>query len=362
MFGLPPASAQVPSFTLVGHAGDSGSSRVYGLSADGRSAAGYTGVSSTNDPGFLWTRGAGRYDFGLEAGLPATTFALGISGDGFTAVGSSGASPSETQTAFRWSGPGTFQSLGTLNGFTQSRATGVNTDGSIVTGFATNSGGFTRAFRWTTGVGMQPIGPDTTTSQANAISRDGTTIVGEIDVHTGSPDAFRWTSAGGWQALASLNGSTTSYARGVSADGSYIVGLTATSTTRGVATVWHNGVPTELTTPSGWLGANPLAVSDNGQVVVGAYDILGPGGAAIWTPNTGFLALDSYLTSFGITLPEGVWLENCVAISADGMTFAGTTYGPAGIVQGYVATIPTPGVLPVVSLASLLLARGRRAR
>lgn len=246
-------------------------------------------------------------------------------------------------------------------GYTDSWALGVDNDGSTVVGYASGPGGVApRAYRWTASGGMQPIAGNS--SQANAISRDGSVIVGEFAVESGAPQGFRWTQAGGLQPLASLSGSASSYARGVNADGSVIVGLSVVGTAD-VPTRWINGVPTQLPVPSGWgNNANPLAVSDNGQVIVGtgAPSSGGGTGAAIWTPATGVVSMAEYLGSFGITLPPGLLLRDATGVSADGMTVVGHTYGPAGIVEGYVATIPSPGAVPLLALGALLVARRRR--
>ncbi|CAG1009323.1 hypothetical protein PHYC_03688 [Phycisphaerales bacterium] len=111
------ASAQ--SFDLVGFWPGAGnvSSRLYGLSADGRVAAGTSYGSLQRNPGYVWTREGGRYDFGLEAGLPTATIVYGLSGDGTTAVGQA-----TDLGAFRWSGTGTYQSLGIQPGYAESIA------------------------------------------------------------------------------------------------------------------------------------------------------------------------------------------------------------------------------------------------
>ncbi len=360
LLGPGEALAQTPSFTMVGYAPGAGSSRIYGLSADGRSAAGFSAFPtsvSTPAPGFVWSAETGRHDFGLEAGVPLGTWSLGISGDGHAAVGYSWTTQGGAETAFRWSGPGTFQNLGTM-GWSNSRATGASNDGTTVVGYlSTQSGNAQQAFRWTPSTGMQTVGP--LFSEANAISRDGSTIVGETAVTSGAPQAFRWTQAGGVQPLAGFNGSTSSLARAVSGDGTFLVGLSIS----GLATtsiIWRNGVPFDLGLPTGWHQTNPLAVSDDGQVVVGTYLGDQSQGAAIWTPATGFMPMADYLAGFGIALPNGVWLERCTSVSADGRTFGGRTFGPAGITQGFVATIPAPGACAAVLACAVVAVRRRR--
>lgn len=355
------ALGQAPSITLVGYPNGWAASRIYGLSADGQTAAGLAGDAASRRAGFVWSASGGRNDFGLEPGTPLGTWSLGISGDGHTAVGYSWTTQGGATTAFRWSGAGTFQSLGTLGSYPYSQATGANNDGSIIVGTASSAFDL-HAFRWTQAGGMQALGP--ANSEANAISRDGSTIVGETAVTSGAPQAFRWTQAGGVQALAGLNGSTSSDAWAVSGDGSYIVGLTVTSTST-TSTIWRNGVPADLGLPVGWHQTSPLAVSDDGQVVVGTYVGSQSYGAAIWTTTTGFMPLADYLAGFGVVLPSNVILERCTSVSADGRTFAGWTHGTTaepGLTQGFVATIPAPGWLATLLGSAVFAARRRRSR
>ena len=78
--------------------------------------------------------------------------------------------------------------LGTLWEGGSSEAHGVNADGSVVVGGATNANGFTRAFRWTAETGMQDlnellkdVGVNMTgieLYQASGVSADGHFIVG----------------------------------------------------------------------------------------------------------------------------------------------------------------------------------------
>ena len=123
LLGASGAQAQTPSFTLVGHSfpPGQGGSVLFSVSADGRATAGYSlpALGLPTYKAFSWHAGSGRTDFGLEPGLPGATAGQAISGDGSTVVGYSRGPDStsdNTRTAFRWSGTGTFQSLGTLPG------------------------------------------------------------------------------------------------------------------------------------------------------------------------------------------------------------------------------------------------------
>lgn len=346
-----PAVAQ--SFTLMGWPSDGGPNGVSyatGLSADGRSASGYS-ISNVGRPGFVWTADGGRNDFGRALGSGLTTFAFGISGDGFTVVGRG--ENATTSLAFARSQAGEYHELGTLPGFQFSEARDANFDGSVVVGTLTNGSGSTnQAFRWTQSGGMQGLGVGTT---GEAVSGDGSTVVGTLSTQ---PLAMRWTASGGAQQLPSLGGAGASHARAVNFDGSIIVGNSGVGLR---ATVWNNGIPTELLPGMAGSVLTPFGVSDNGSVVGG--QIQGPGGslfAGIWTPTTGLMPLSDYLTANGVQIPAGFSLFTCSAVSADGLTFSGWGNGPTPNINGWVATIPAPGTVVILALGGVISSRRRR--
>ena len=89
--------------------------------------------------------------------------------------------------------------IGTFGG-TVSNASGVNSDGSIVVGFARFAGdSITHAFRWTSAGGMQDLGTlGGTNSAAFGVNGDGSVVVGSSYLTAGGLiHAFRWTSLGG---------------------------------------------------------------------------------------------------------------------------------------------------------------------
>src|SRR5258705_1527272 len=98
------------SLTPVGVAPGCNFSSVTALSADGTVAGGFS-YSSTIQPAFVWSSGAGRYDFGLDPGMPAVFQVLRISGNGPTTHGVCLTSTS-VNLAFPWNGPGPVQPPG----------------------------------------------------------------------------------------------------------------------------------------------------------------------------------------------------------------------------------------------------------
>jgi probable HAF family extracellular repeat protein len=359
------AAAQPPPlFTLVGTAPGTLGSYLYGLSADGRVAAGYSvSDSALPNPAFTWTAAGGRVDFGLEAGLPRWTIAYGISGDASTVVGESLSRSQVDNQAFRWTGTGTYQTLGALPDYQRSAAYGVSGDGSVVVGRSSRgtNDSLVQAFRWTASTGMQGLGftqgSSGVQSESKAVSRDGGTIVGYSETGQGRKDAFVWTQSTGMRALPQLPGAPagTSLASGVNFDGSLIVGFSGPT-----AAMWRNGQPIDLGLPSGFNGGNGRAVSDDGSVVVGLLYDGSLQAAGIWTAARGPETLASYLAANGVAIPAGwtPWAATCV--SADGLTIGGWAHSSTGA-QGFIAIVPAPGGAMVLGLGAVCAGRRRRA-
>ncbi|MDO5895523.1 autotransporter domain-containing protein [Agrobacterium sp. Azo12] len=143
-------------------------------------------------------------------------------------------------------------------------ALAVSGDGKTVVGRS-----YLEAFYWTATDGTQPVGllPSTSNSTARAVNADGSVIVGDS-----GNIAFRWTADGGIQTLSGVN-ALTSFAFGVSADGSAVVGYQVVGGYAG-AFLWttdHGGTVTELGTLKADNSGNSAAVgiSSNGLFVVG---------------------------------------------------------------------------------------------
>jgi probable HAF family extracellular repeat protein len=143
---------------------------------------------------------------------------------------------------------------------------------------------------------MVPIGDGT----ATASNHDGSVIVGLVEVIgplESHYQAFRWTNAGGAMWLGALPGHVNSFAGGVSADGSVVVG-----------------------TSSDELGTS-----------VSAF---------LWTPALGMVDLNTHLPGLGISLFGH--LREARAVSANGRTitgfgFPGSLTGPP---EAWVARLP----------------------
>src|SRR5262249_23835584 len=150
------------------------------------------------------------------------------------------------------------------------------------------------------------------------------------------------------------------YANSVSADGSVIVGHGAFGTS-GIphATRWTAAGVQDLGIPTGYVNSLAFAVSDDGTIVGGLSDVTGGRVAWVWTSGAGRELLADRLAATGVSVPAQLRLESVLAISGDGLTFAGQALNlSTGTREGFVATVPTPPA----SLLLLLLPALRRRR
>ncbi len=346
-----------------------------GVSGDGQKACGYavTPTYLTSFHAMEWSRADGMQDLGLYDGLRPydATAALAMSRDGSTIVGkgygsSQGAPPTQ---AFLWTQSGGYQTLGFMAGGTMSTATGVDGDGSVLTGIGDSTFGATRSFRWTSADGMQDIGNMAGGSAASAtgISADGTAIVGNGNSSNGANRAFRWTSSGMLD-IGALSGATQAFAYGVNQDGSIIVGSSGTNADDQRPFRWINGAMNDMGLFPGSTSTTALGVSPEGDVVVGTYAIstVPYNRAFIWREGSGYQDLTQYAVSLGYTFfdgPIGPWITNASAVSSGGITVAGYYVSANGRPSGFVLSVPEPvSVLGLAAGLGLLAKMHRRRR
>jgi probable HAF family extracellular repeat protein len=256
-----------------------------------------------------------------------------------------------------------------------SAAHGVSADGSVVVGDTTNSFNNGEAFRWTSAGGMVGLG-GVVGSQAYGVSGDGSVVVGSSGfgrvVYGGvRTEAFRWTTGGGMVSLGILPGADESDAYDVSADGSVIVGRNFFP--QGLLHGWEafrwtsgSGMVGLGYLPGGGFSSYASGVSADGSVVVGGSDSASGYQAFRWTAGDGMRALWDVLLSQGIDPAADGWthLNTAENISADGNTIVG--YGIRNDhTEAFVAVIPTivpepaAGALALVGASSILLLRRR---
>ena len=172
------------------------------------------------------------------------------------------------------------------------------------------------------GLGDLPGGP--VESFASGVSADGSVVIGESGSRNGSillyrSEAFRWTRDTGMVALGNLPGGSFSEASDVSADGSVVVGEGSSRQARGgdrEAYRWtaEFGMTGLGDLPGGSFNSRGISVSADGSVVVGRARGRSTWQAYRWTEDSGMTALlngDSHATG----------------VSADGSVVVGYSTG-----------------------------------
>jgi predicted outer membrane repeat protein len=195
------------------------------ISADGRAVSGWGGSSFSTAVGWegiLWKDGA----VADRLALPGTgILAGGISGDGKTLIGSmtTVVNNQVMNRAFLWTQEGGYFDLGGLvDPGSRTTPYAISQDGKVVTVECINDALGTRTvFYWSAGTGVVPLDGVFT---AAALSRDGSVIVGTVP-GTSMFQAFRWTAADGVVPIDTPIPDHQAHARGVSGDGSIVVGF-----------------------------------------------------------------------------------------------------------------------------------------
>jgi probable HAF family extracellular repeat protein len=153
-------------------------------------------------------------------------------------------------------------------------------------------------------------------SVARGISADGSVVVGWATNAAGQIRAFRWTVDGGMQDLGTLGGDESeSWAYGVSADGSVVVGWAHNAERWPRAFRWTvDGGMQDLGTLPGGVWSEAWGVSADGAVVVGgAWNAAGQDRAFRWTVDGGMQDLGTL----------GGCCSEALGVSADGSVVVG---------------------------------------
>jgi probable HAF family extracellular repeat protein len=127
--------------------------------------------------------------------------------------------------------------------------------------------------RWTAALGAINLGGfgGPVGGQARGVSADGSVVIGMVSTPS-DWRAFRWTEATGMQSLGLPIDSNATYGYGVSDDGAVVVGIAQVSTgVRAFRWTAAAGIQT-LPVPAGFAGATAYGVSGDGLVVVGQSD------------------------------------------------------------------------------------------
>jgi len=330
-----------------------------GVSADGSTVVGNS-KSTSGTEAFLWTLASGMVGLGDLAGGSFYSVAFNVSADGSTVVGQS----------FSASGPEAFcwTSASGMVGLGGCAAYGVSADGSTIVG----EGGFAsgmEAFRWTSASGMIGLGDlpgGIVSSRAFDVSADGSTVVGVGHsgwyYPSGSGEAFCWTPATGMVGLGRLpGGSLVSYALGISADGSTVVGSSGSGSGYEAFRWTSDGGMVGLgDLPGGSFSSSASDVSADGSIVVGRSESALGDEAFIWDNANGIKSLrDVLVNDYGLDL-TGWTLSYAKGISDDGLTIAGYGINPNGYTEAWIATIPEPASAVLMIVGATIISLRRR--
>ncbi len=189
------------------------------------------------------------------------------------------------------SGQVTFTGLGTAVTF----ATGVSDDGQYVSGVGyhepdgTGPASTFGAVRWSAGGGSQSLGNPAGSSStwASGISADGSVVVGTI--YGSTAQAYRWTAETGMVDLGTLPGAYYASAKGVSGDGSVVIGdaLFPAPDQHFEAYRWTQGSGNVSLGSLGPGTVSAFTISRDGSTIVGGT----VGDAFRWTEATGMQAI-----------------------------------------------------------------------
>ncbi|MFG0326959.1 MAG: GC-type dockerin domain-anchored protein [Phycisphaerales bacterium JB037] len=329
------AFAQTATFQTTGSApGGFDQSQAWGVSDDGGTVVGWTGAEVNGQTDI--------FGFRIVGGVPTLLTEIvsrdiyGVSGDTTVIAGQAYIERPDDPGNFDAAAWVWVEGQGMTNIFSDfpnelAVARGVSGDGGTTVGM-TNfykdfvGGGLeiSDAFAWspTTGQRLLPHLPFQERNEAMAVNADGSVIVGyEQDLLTDERTAVRWDAANGdaVSTMPAVPGSLGSdIPTAISANGRFAAGFSLQFTDdagpfREDAVLWDLQSGTAMVlgpTPSGFPGAVPSFVADDGQTVIGTWNStpffdLPEGEAFIWTASGGMQSLEDWLLAeHGLAIPD----------------------------------------------------------
>ncbi|QQS09379.1 MAG: hypothetical protein IPK69_01780 [Phycisphaerales bacterium] len=356
-----PALAQTPAFELIEPSVGFAKTQVYDIADDGTIVAmSYNGSAPSNSPIIRYSPGGVRDEFPLGR-------APRISGDGLV-VGYLPESNGFSPTLFYPDGsqhlvPGVvYQGQSRLGTITY-----MNRDGSVamLSTSASNGASERTAFRWTSegdATSLPPFPGGSTWNSTTGLSSDGRIAVGNWAPSSASTDR-PWVWGDGAPSLTPFalpdgttanlgvistltgDGRTMFFRHDVAPGNLYTI-------TDGVANLYS------IESPLGGQLYLPTDASFDGSVLVGELS----GGSWIWTQATGAMRAEDFLSMHGVNIaaPYGI---SRLMVSNDGLHFAGLASAAGVDAMGFVATIPSPGIVSSLILVGIgATARRRRWR
>jgi uncharacterized membrane protein len=238
--------------------------------------------------------------------------------------------PSTNAIAFRWTAAEGMSRLAVERPDTYSRANGISGDGHIIYGWNDREDGFRTGIIWIDGSptalhnpGMYGDSFGSPPGEALASNYNGSVVVGQgyFDDLLQS-EAWRWTAAGGTQPIGIILPSERASFASLLAQYKMPAGALANARLD----------PTHQN-PDGFFyqaASYALAVSDDGNTIVGNTSDGITTEAMIWTSSAGMMVLSDYVAARNIAVPPGFFLSSANALSADGLTIAGVGIDPTG--------------------------------
>jgi probable HAF family extracellular repeat protein len=217
-----------------------------------------------------------------------------------------------------------FQGLGILPGADNSFANRISGNGSVAAVYCFGPSIY-HACRWTPETGVESLGTfpgGNSHSYSQGISADGTVLVGSVKIGMYKREAFQWTRDDGMVGLGWLSSGSSadywySFAYGVSANGSVIVGYSSSTPVDPQAFRWtqSGGMVGLGGLPGGYFSSEAFDVSDDGSVVVGYGGSPSGTQAFRWTQTDFMVGLGD--------LNGGNFHSEARAVSGDGSTVVG---------------------------------------
>jgi hypothetical protein len=74
----------------------------------------------------------------------------------------------------------------------------------------------------------------------------------------------------------------------------------------------------------------PVAANHDGTKVLCFFGLIGSAGAYMWSPESGYVSVETLAAQAGVEIPPGWELSQVLGMSEDALTIVGTAYGPNG--------------------------------
>jgi probable HAF family extracellular repeat protein len=308
--------------------GGTASSQPWDISADGSVVVGVSNSVGGNEA-FRWTRDTGMVALGIPGGG-----IFRISADGSTIIRANDSSP------VRWTNDAGILPL------PFAIARGLSGDGSVIVGQST-SGSPNQAIRWTEPGGVKPLFVGSGSTVAWDMSDDGTVILAN-ELNLGP---FVWSAASGSVYLGGPHLTISTSYGGISDNGEVVFGFNNQSgASRPFRWTEETGAVEIGTLPDGVNTVSARGVSKDGSIVVGnsasAPDV--PQKAYIWDEIHGpRYLLDVLLNEAGLRNDLAGWTLGVTrGISADGRTLTGYGTNHAGNTEAWIAYLGPAVALP----------------